>query len=92
MTQAAKILIVDDTAEVVGAIERLLSRRGYHVVGLSDSRQAIDVFSFEEAAAEVRRCSGHHFDPDLIEPALTYLADHLPHDLDPVVKRTASME
>ena len=44
MSQAAKILVVDDTTEVVEVVKSLLSRRGYHVVGLSDSRQAMDVF------------------------------------------------
>lgn len=66
---------------IVDAVDAMICTRPYHAA-----------VSFEEAVAEVRRCSGHHFDPDLAEPALTYMAGHLPHDLDPVVKRTASME
>lgn len=66
---------------IVDAVDAMICARPYHAA-----------VSFDEAAAEVRRCSGHHFDPDLVEPALTYLADHLRHDLDPVGPRTVSME
>jgi HD-GYP domain-containing protein (c-di-GMP phosphodiesterase class II) len=66
---------------IVDAVDAMIFERPYHAA-----------VSFEEAAAEVRRCSGHHFDPDLVEPALTYLADYLPQALDVVVKRIASME
>jgi len=34
--------------------------------------------SFREAAAEVRRCSGTQFDPNLIEATLQYVGDHIP--------------
>jgi len=34
--------------------------------------------SFTDAAAEVRRCAGTQFDPDLIEPTLDYLGGHIP--------------
>jgi putative nucleotidyltransferase with HDIG domain len=34
--------------------------------------------SFQEAAAEVRRCAGTQFDPDVIEPTLAYLGDNIP--------------
>jgi len=34
--------------------------------------------SFIDAAAEVRRCAGTQFDPDLIEPTLDYLGGHIP--------------
>jgi HD-GYP domain-containing protein (c-di-GMP phosphodiesterase class II) len=37
--------------------------------------------SFHDAAAEVRRCSRTQFDPDLIEPTLAYLREHVPQDL-----------
>ena len=37
--------------------------------------------SFSEAAAEVRRCSGTQFDPDIVEVALEFLGDHLPAHL-----------
>jgi putative nucleotidyltransferase with HDIG domain len=33
---------------------------------------------FHEAAAEIRRCAGTHFDPCLIEPTLDYLNTHVP--------------
>ncbi len=66
---------------VVDAVDAMICTRPYHAA-----------VSFEEAAGEVRRCSGRHFDPALVEPALTYLADHLPHDLHSLAKRTASME
>ena len=36
--------------------------------------------SFHDAAAEVRRCSGTQFDPNVIEPTLTYLSEHIPED------------
>jgi len=34
--------------------------------------------SFQEAAAEVRRCTGTQFDPGVVEPTLAYLGDHIP--------------
>jgi len=34
--------------------------------------------SFDEAAAEVKRCAGSQFDPDLIEGTLAYLREHVP--------------
>jgi putative nucleotidyltransferase with HDIG domain len=34
--------------------------------------------SFNDAAAEVRRCSGTQFDPSVIEPTLTYLSKQIP--------------
>jgi HD-GYP domain-containing protein (c-di-GMP phosphodiesterase class II) len=37
--------------------------------------------SFTDAAAEVRRCAGTQFDPDLIEPTLDYLGGHIPPKL-----------
>jgi len=37
--------------------------------------------SFDEAAAEVRRCTGTQFDPDLVETTLTYLSDHIPESM-----------
>jgi putative nucleotidyltransferase with HDIG domain len=36
---------------------------------------------FASAAAEVRRCSGTQFDPDLVEPTLTYLQNQIPSHL-----------
>lgn len=52
---------------IVDAVDAMTNPRPYH-----------EAVSFEAAAAEVRRCSGRHFDPDLVETALTYLAAHLP--------------
>lgn len=66
---------------IVDAVDAMICERPYHAP-----------VSFEAAAAEVRRCSGHHFDPDLAEPALRYVADHVPPYLDLVAKRTALME
>src|SRR5262249_20461242 len=34
--------------------------------------------SFQEAAAEVRRCAGSQFDPGVVELTLAYLGDHIP--------------
>jgi len=34
--------------------------------------------SFNESAAEVRRCTGTQFDPGVVEPTLAYLKDHVP--------------
>jgi putative nucleotidyltransferase with HDIG domain len=34
--------------------------------------------SFEDAAAEVRRCVGTQFDPSLVEPTLDFLGSHIP--------------
>src|SRR5262249_38906586 len=34
--------------------------------------------SFEDAAAEVRRCAGSQFDPALVEPTLEFLSSHVP--------------
>jgi response regulator RpfG family c-di-GMP phosphodiesterase len=33
--------------------------------------------SFSESAAEVMRCAGTQFDPDLVEPTLAYLREHV---------------
>lgn len=46
-----RILVVDDEVEIVAFIRELLSNRGYKVEGLSDSRQALELF--------------HSFKPDL---------------------------
>jgi putative nucleotidyltransferase with HDIG domain len=47
---------------IVDAVDAMIFDRPY--------RKAI---RFDEAEAEVRRCSGSHFDPDLVELALGYL-------------------
>lgn len=66
---------------IVDAVDAMTNSRPYHAA-----------VSFEEAAAEVRRCAGHHFDPDLVEPALIYLAGHFAAHGDPVILRLAAME
>ena len=37
--------------------------------------------SFREAAAEVRRCAGTQFDPELVDRTLAFLGDHVPTHL-----------
>jgi HD-GYP domain-containing protein (c-di-GMP phosphodiesterase class II) len=37
--------------------------------------------SFRLAAEEVRRCSGTQFDPEVVEPTLSYLSRHVPAKL-----------
>jgi putative nucleotidyltransferase with HDIG domain len=36
---------------------------------------------FFDACKEVRRCAGTQFDPEFVEPTLTYLASQIPHEL-----------
>ncbi|MEO8682445.1 MAG: HD domain-containing phosphohydrolase [Vicinamibacterales bacterium] len=66
---------------IVDAVDAMTNSRPYHAA-----------VSFAAAAAEVRRCAGHHFDPDLVEPALTCLAGYFPRQVDPLVTVGASME
>ncbi len=58
---------------IVDAVDAMTHTRPYH-----------EAVSWREAAAEVRRCAGHHFDPDLVEPALKYLTAHGTRDADAV--------
>ena len=51
---------------IVDAVDALIYDRPYH-----------RATTFEEAAAEIRRCSGSHFDPDLVEVGLAYIARRL---------------
>jgi len=39
-----RILVIDDESEIVAFIRELLTHRGYEVVGLSDSREALNTF------------------------------------------------
>ena len=55
---------------IVDAVDAMIYKRPYN-----------NPISFSEASAEVRRCSGTHFDPDLVKPTLEYLGDNLPADL-----------
>lgn len=69
MNPTAKVLIVDDATDVVEVVEHLLSRRGHHVVGLSDSRQAIDVFrSFRPDVCVLDFAMPHVSGADLLDP------------------------
>src|SRR5262245_37102223 len=43
IAEPARILVVDDEVEIVAFIREFLSRRGYHVEGLSDSRRAAEI-------------------------------------------------
>jgi len=36
---------------------------------------------FKDAVREVHRCAGSQFDPDLVDPTLSYLSQHIPEDL-----------
>ena len=54
---------------IVDAVDAMIYERPYH-----------HPIPFSEAVAEIHRCSGTHFDPDLVEPALGYLALHLPNE------------
>jgi HD-GYP domain-containing protein (c-di-GMP phosphodiesterase class II) len=38
----------------------------------------LEQLGFKDAAAEVRRCTGTQFDPEIVEPTLASLSDHLP--------------
>lgn len=55
---------------VVDTVDAMIYKRPYN-----------QPVSFREAAAEVRRCSGTQFDPDIVDPALEYLSDHIPAHL-----------
>jgi HD-GYP domain-containing protein (c-di-GMP phosphodiesterase class II) len=52
---------------IVDAVDALIFDRPYHA-GVS----------FEEAEAEIERCSGTHFDPDLVKPALEFIRREMP--------------
>ena len=51
---------------IVDAVDALIYERPYH-----------SSVTFEEAAAEIRRCAGSHFDPDLVEVGLAHIAARL---------------
>ncbi len=55
---------------IVDSVDAMIYKRPYN-----------DPITFREASAEVRRCSGTHFDPDLIAPTLEYLGDNVPAEL-----------
>jgi HD-GYP domain-containing protein (c-di-GMP phosphodiesterase class II) len=53
---------------IVDAVDAMIYDRPYH--------RAV---SFDEAAAEIRRCAGSHFDPALVEVGLAHIASRLTH-------------
>jgi cyclic di-GMP phosphodiesterase len=55
---------------IVDSIDAMIYKRPYN-----------HPISFKEAAKEVRRCAGTHFDPELIKPTLEFLGDHVPAKL-----------
>ena len=55
---------------IVDSVDAMIYKRPYN-----------NPISFKEASEEVIRCSGTHFDPDLIAATLEYLAEHLPPEL-----------
>jgi HD-GYP domain-containing protein (c-di-GMP phosphodiesterase class II) len=59
---------------IVDAVDAMTYDRPYH-----------KAVSFREAAEEIRRGAGSHFDPALIEPTLSYLEKHCPkgHEINP---------
>ncbi len=55
---------------IVDSIDAMIYKRPYN-----------NPVRFTEAAVEIRRCAGTQFDPDLVEPTLAYLGDHVPEHL-----------
>jgi HD-GYP domain-containing protein (c-di-GMP phosphodiesterase class II) len=55
---------------IVDAVDAMIYKRPYNTP-----------ITFEAAAAEVRRCSGTHFDPQLVPSTLEYLGDRIPSRL-----------
>jgi len=52
---------------IVDAVDAMIFKRPYN-----------QPISFEQASDEVMRCSGSHFDPELIRGALDFLSSHIP--------------
>jgi len=53
---------------IVDAVDAMIFQRPYN-----------QPISFEQASDEVIRCSGSHFDPELIRIALDFLSSHIPN-------------
>jgi putative nucleotidyltransferase with HDIG domain len=51
---------------IVDAVDAMIFKRPYN-----------RPVSFERASAEIRRCAGGHFDPELVEVALNFLSTHV---------------
>jgi len=54
---------------IIDAVDAMIYKRPYNTP-----------VKFKEAADEVRRCAGTHFDPDLVEGTLAYLEKNIPQD------------
>jgi HD-GYP domain-containing protein (c-di-GMP phosphodiesterase class II) len=55
---------------VVDTVDAMIYKRPYN-----------QPVSFRESAAEIRRCTGTQFDPEIVELTLAYLIDHIPPHL-----------
>ena len=55
---------------IVDSVDAMIYKRPYN-----------NPISFSEAAAEVRRCAGTHFDPDVVDVTLDYLSEKIPSEL-----------
>jgi HD-GYP domain-containing protein (c-di-GMP phosphodiesterase class II) len=55
---------------IVDAVDAMVYKRPYN-----------KPIKFSQAASEVIRCAGTHFDPALIDTTLQYLGDHIPKNL-----------
>jgi cyclic di-GMP phosphodiesterase len=55
---------------VVDAVDAMIYKRPYN-----------EPVTFKTAAEEIRRCTGTHFDPDVVPLAVEVLGDELPEDL-----------
>jgi putative nucleotidyltransferase with HDIG domain len=51
---------------IVDSVDAMIYKRPYNTP-----------IAFEDAAAEIRRCSGTQFDPSVVEPTLAYLSDNV---------------
>jgi putative nucleotidyltransferase with HDIG domain len=64
---------------IVDAVDALIYERPYH-----------KAITFQQAAEEIRRGAGSHFDPALIEPTLRYLEQNCPKLLEPTPEQGTS--
>jgi putative nucleotidyltransferase with HDIG domain len=55
---------------VVDTVDAMIYKRPYNTP-----------VTFDDAAKEVRRCTGTQFDPEIVEPTLEYLSCHIPQKL-----------
>lgn len=55
---------------IVDAIDAMIYKRPYNTP-----------VTFREAAEEIKRCAGTHFDPELVPLTLEFLGDHIPGNL-----------